>query len=171
MPLVFNCLSRRRRAPEPFSRLTILTVGFAISLMVRIFLGLPWRTMKPSSQWAKVTTIQSMSPRLCFKSGSSQAPRVLFGQMDARHVNFAALERVERDAAAHQTRHQVLLIVFSHMLAGQKHCRIAPADNDLSAHRFAVLEQFNFDPRLFGIRLDDKTVCCSALDCRVRRGR
>ena len=71
--------------------------------------------------------------------------------MDARHMNFAALERFKGDAAAHQTRHQVLLIVLSDMLAGQKHRRIAAADNDLSPYRFAVFEQLHFDPIVFRV--------------------
>ena len=82
--------------------------------------------------------------------------------MNARHVNFAALERVESDAAAHQTRHQVFLIVFSNMLAGQKHRRIAPADNDLSAHRLAIFEQSNFDAIFVGTGPDDQAVGVSA---------
>ena len=74
--------------------------------------------MKPSSQWAKVTTIQSMSPRLCFKLGSCHLPAALISEMDACHMNFTALERCKGDAAAHQTGHQVFLIVLLDMLTG-----------------------------------------------------
>ena len=78
--------------------------------------------------------------------------------MDAGHVNLAALQRRESDAAAHQTRHQVFLIMFSNMLAGQKHRRIAAADNDLSAHRLAIFEQFDFNAVVVGIGPNDQAV-------------
>ena len=82
--------------------------------------------------------------------------------MNARHVNFAALERGKGDAAAHQTRHQVFLIVFSHMLAGQKHRRVATANNNLAAHRLAILEQSDFNPVVVGIGPDNQAVGVSA---------
>ena len=82
--------------------------------------------------------------------------------MNARHVNFAVLERRKGDAAAHQTRHQVLLVVFSHMLAGQKHRRVATADKIFRRTVSRSLSNLTLTRLFVETGLDDQAIGVSA---------
>ena len=78
--------------------------------------------------------------------------------MNTRHVNFATFQCGEGEAAAHQARHQVVLVVSSEVLCGEKHRRVASSHNDLSPHGLPILEQADFNAIAAGIGADDQTV-------------
>jgi hypothetical protein len=91
------------------------------------------------------------------QAGKLPAARSLFGQVNTRDVNFAALERVKGEAAAHQAGDQVF-----HVLGGKKHRRVAAADYDLAAHIFAVFEELDPDPFFVRFGPDDQSAGGSA---------
>src|SRR5258706_13442579 len=79
------------------------------------------------------------------------------------HVNsggmkLTAFECRERATVAHETGNEILPVVSSKMLGGEKHCRVTAAEHDLASHHFAILEESHLYASAFSVSFDDQTV-------------
>src|ERR1044071_484322 len=73
-------------------------------------------------------------------------------------MDFAALQRIQREAASHQTRDDIVLTVFASEFGRKKHRRIAAPYDNLVLHGVAFLEQFDFGQLAVGTRADNHAV-------------
>src|SRR5258706_1624401 len=78
--------------------------------------------------------------------------------VNAGGMKLTAFECRERATVAHETGNEILSVVSSKMLGGEKHCRVTAAEHDLASHHFAILEEAHLCASAFSVSFDDQTV-------------
>jgi hypothetical protein len=78
--------------------------------------------------------------------------------MDSSGMNFTTFERGKRKAVAHQTGQKMMFTPKCQVFGGEKHRRVATADDNLAPYGLAVLEQSDLYPPRVGGQPQDKTV-------------